>query len=156
MLETVSRDRPRHLPRVQRPGAIVEAGCGAVFRGSAARLRAAGATTARPRVTLAGNPALAMPPGNDPDAQRRTLGKYLRYSTVGLQFFLSILIFTGGGVWLDRKLGTEVVFTLLGLSLGFGGGLYSLYRDFFLKKEPPEDGENPTGRSPSPGGSSPL
>lgn len=36
-----------------------------------------------------------------------------------------------GGVWLDLRYGLMPLFTLLGLVLGFGAGLSSLYSDLF-------------------------
>ncbi|MBI4605829.1 MAG: AtpZ/AtpI family protein [Planctomycetes bacterium] len=76
------------------------------------------------------------------------MAKYLRYSHVGLQFFISVALFTGVGIWLDRRLGTVVLFTLLGLVLGFGGGVYSLYREFFPAPRP---GRKPGGGKDRPG-----
>jgi F0F1-type ATP synthase assembly protein I len=66
----------------------------------------------------------------DEEVQRSTLAKYLRYSHVGFQFFLAVGLLTAGGIWLDRRLGTVVLFTLLGLALGFAGGFLTLYREF--------------------------
>jgi F0F1-type ATP synthase assembly protein I len=62
------------------------------------------------------------------------LGRYLRYSHLGLQFIVSVGLPLAGGIWLDRKLGTVVLFTLVGLVLGFGAGLFSLYNELFRKK----------------------
>ena len=75
----------------------------------------------------------------DDEPKRNTLAKYLRYSHVGLQFFLAIAVCTGGGVYLDRSFGTVVLYTLLGLALGFAGGFYSLYREFFGKHSNEQD-----------------
>lgn len=67
----------------------------------------------------------------DTEREKDPLQKYLRYSHLGMQFFLSVALFTAGGLWLDRKLGTLVLFTLLGLAIGFGGGTYCLYGELF-------------------------
>ena len=83
-----------------------------------------------------------------PRTKRGSLQHYLRYSHLGLQFCISVALFTGLGVWLDRKLETVVVFTLIGLALGFGGGMYSIYKAVYgmswrRRGEPPrEDSEN--------------
>jgi hypothetical protein len=73
--------------------------------------------------------------GTEPDGlterEKDPLQKYLRYSHLGMQFFLSVALFTAGGLWLDSKLGTLVLFTLLGLAIGFGGGTYCLYSELF-------------------------
>ncbi len=53
----------------------------------------------------------------------------LRYAGLGVQLAVAIL---GGvllGQWVDRKAGTDGVFTMLGALLGFGGTLYSLIRE---------------------------
>jgi len=42
----------------------------------------------------------------------------------GFQFAFAILLFLGGGVLLDRWLGTRPVFTLLGVAIGLGAGFY--------------------------------
>ena len=82
-----------------------------------------------------------------PRPQRSSLQNYLRYSHLGMQFFVSVALFTGLGVWLDRILGTVVAFTLLGLALGFGGGTYSIYKAIFgearSSKRPNEGADRP-------------
>ena len=50
-----------------------------------------------------------------------------RYSGLGLQWALSILLFLAAGWWLDGKVGTAPLFTILGAFLGGGAGFYSLY-----------------------------
>jgi F0F1-type ATP synthase assembly protein I len=64
------------------------------------------------------------------------LQSYMRFSHLGLQFAMTIALLTGGGVWLDGKLGTMPLFTLIGLFLGFGAGFYHLYRAVFAGKKP--------------------
>jgi len=41
----------------------------------------------------------------------------------------TILVAVLVGQWVDRKAGTDGVFTLLGALLGFGGMLYSVIRE---------------------------
>lgn len=50
-----------------------------------------------------------------------------RHMGLGLAFALSILLFMGGGAWLDSELGTTPFFMLLGAAVGAGTGFYSLY-----------------------------
>lgn len=73
--------------------------------------------------------------------------KYLRYLGVGTEFFLTVALPTGAGVYGDRKLGTGVLLTLVGLALGFAAGVYRLWREVF-------PGEGPAAGGPSrpPGG----
>jgi len=60
-----------------------------------------------------------------------SLGKYLKYSHIGFQFLMCVGLPIAGGVWLDLRYGLMPLFTLLGLVLGFGAGLSSLYSDLF-------------------------
>ena len=53
----------------------------------------------------------------------------LRYAGLGVQLAITILVSVLLGQWVDRKAGTDGVFTILGALLGFGGTLYSLIRE---------------------------
>ncbi len=53
----------------------------------------------------------------------------LRYAGLGIQLAVTILVCVLLGQWLDRKMGTDGVFTILAPLLGFGGMLYSLIRE---------------------------
>lgn len=50
------------------------------------------------------------------------------YSTVGLEFALSILFGLFGGRWLDAKLGAHGVVTFIGLGFGIAAGCRAVYR----------------------------
>jgi len=50
------------------------------------------------------------------------------FAGIGIQFALVILVFTGAGIWLDRRLGTSPWLLILFVFLGAGGQFYSLYR----------------------------
>jgi F0F1-type ATP synthase assembly protein I len=52
----------------------------------------------------------------------------LRYAGLGIQLAATILVGVLLGQWVDRRAGTDGVFTILGALLGFGGTLYSLIR----------------------------
>ena len=65
------------------------------------------------------------------EPRKRPLARYLRYYHVGFAFFAAVGLFTWGGIKLDELLGTEVLFTLLGLAIGFGGGLRYLYTEVY-------------------------
>lgn len=58
----------------------------------------------------------------------RSLGAAGKYAGLGIQFAAAILLFLYGGQWLDRKLGTEPVFLLLGVFTGASAAFYSMYR----------------------------
>lgn len=51
-----------------------------------------------------------------------------RGAGAGVQFGAAIVVFTLGGLWVDRRLDTVPLFLLLGLGLGFTGGLIHLMR----------------------------
>jgi F0F1-type ATP synthase assembly protein I len=50
------------------------------------------------------------------------------FAGVGLQFAAALLVFVFVGQWLDRKFGTDALFTVAGAFLGGGGAFYSMYR----------------------------
>jgi F0F1-type ATP synthase assembly protein I len=58
------------------------------------------------------------------------------YAGIGLQFAALILVFVFAGQWLDKRLGTQW-FTVLGVFLGAGVGIWNMYRRFTadLRKE---------------------
>jgi ATP synthase protein I len=51
-----------------------------------------------------------------------------KYSTVGLDLALSILVGLFGGRYLDRKLGAGHWLTVIGLGLGIAAGVRSVWR----------------------------
>ena len=53
----------------------------------------------------------------------------LRYAGLGIQLAATILVGVLLGQWVDRRAGTDGVFTIVGALLGFGGTLYSLIRE---------------------------
>lgn len=75
------------------------------------------------------------PPDDDPIARFReraktgsSLGAAGKYAGLGFQFAASILLFLWIGQWVDRKLGTDGPFLLLGVFVGAGAAFYSMYR----------------------------
>jgi len=55
-------------------------------------------------------------------------GSLAKYGGIGLQFAVTLLLFLFGGQWLDRKLGTNPLFLMLGVFAGAGAAFYSMYR----------------------------
>jgi F0F1-type ATP synthase assembly protein I len=51
-----------------------------------------------------------------------------KHAGLGIQLAAAIIVFVFAGQWLDKKLGTEALFTILGAFLGFGGTMWSLIR----------------------------
>jgi len=58
----------------------------------------------------------------------------------GLTLALSVLLFLGGGAWLDSKLGTGPILLIVGAFVGAGAGFYSLY--FHIVIEPRRQAED--------------
>jgi F0F1-type ATP synthase assembly protein I len=50
------------------------------------------------------------------------------FAGVGIQFAVAILVFLFAGQWLDKRLGTNGLFTIAGVFIGGGGAFYSMYR----------------------------
>ena len=52
----------------------------------------------------------------------------MRYAGLGVQLAVSLLVFVFAGRWLDQKLGTGDILTVVAAFVGFGGTMYSLIR----------------------------
>lgn len=50
------------------------------------------------------------------------------FAGVGIQFAVAIVAFLFAGQWLDRRFGTESVFTLIGVFVGASAAFYNMYR----------------------------
>lgn len=54
---------------------------------------------------------------------------YVKYSGIAFQMIAIILVFTYGGVWLDKQVEIKIpVFTLIGILLGIALSLYQVFR----------------------------
>ena len=56
-----------------------------------------------------------------------------RFVGLGLTLALSVLLFLGGGWWLDGRLGTTPLFTLVGTFVGAGAGFYHIYLEVVVR-----------------------
>ena len=54
---------------------------------------------------------------------------WLRYTHLGIQYCLTLLLFVLGGLWADRRLGCEPLLTIVGALLGFGAATYLIVRE---------------------------
>lgn len=95
-----------------------------------------------------GVPRDPRPSGEDPLRQLAqhsggigSLGAAGKYAGLGLQFALSILLFLYLGQWVDRRIGTNGVFALVGAFLGFGAAFYSIYRSLMADQRREEEAE---------------
>jgi F0F1-type ATP synthase assembly protein I len=62
------------------------------------------------------------------------------FAGLGLQFAFAIVAFLFAGQWLDRRLGTDALFTIVGVFVGAGGAFYSIYRKVIaLQKKDDEE-----------------
>jgi len=50
------------------------------------------------------------------------------FAGVGIQFAVAIIAFLFAGQWLDRRVGTDGVFTLIGVFAGASAAFYNMYR----------------------------
>ena len=67
-----------------------------------------------------------------PDPGRRGTGG-MRYAGLGVQLAVSLLVFVWLGQWLDRRLGTGGLLTVVFAFIGFGGTMYWLIRSLIRK-----------------------
>jgi len=79
--------------------------------------------------------------GDDEEGRRsgpsEPLVALARFSGHGLTLAISTGMFLFLGWWVDGRLGTTPILTILGALLGAGAGFYSLLRDLMIR---PEDG----------------
>ncbi len=69
-----------------------------------------------------------MRPSEPPSERQRILRQLGRYTGFGLAWALSVLFFLLIGYWLDQRLGTLPLFTMVGAFVGAAGGFISLIR----------------------------
>src|SRR2546423_1718393 len=50
------------------------------------------------------------------------------FAGLGIQFAFAIVAFLFAGQWLDKRLGTNSLFTIVGVFVGAGGAFYNMYR----------------------------
>ena len=50
------------------------------------------------------------------------------FAGVGMQFAIAILVFLFAGHWLDKRLGSNGLFTIAGVFIGAGAAFFSMYR----------------------------
>lgn len=59
--------------------------------------------------------------------ERARLGAAGAAAGLGCAIVITLIVLIGGGVLLDRRLGTTPLFTLIGVALGLAGAGYQLY-----------------------------
>lgn len=76
--------------------------------------------------------------------------RYLRYSTVGLEMGLSVIIGLFVGQWLDARLGTEPWLLLVFLLFGMAAGFRSIFRLARHRHDNEDDAPPPPDAHPPP------
>ena len=71
---------------------------------------------------------MSNPPRPTPDPDTTSIGAAAKYAGLGFQLVGSILLFLYAGRWVDRRIGTEPLFLLLGVFTGLAASIYSMYR----------------------------
>jgi hypothetical protein len=89
--------------------------------------------------------------GGRPPGPSEPLVALARFSGHGLTLAISTGMFLFLGWWVDGRLGTTPILTILGAFLGAGAGFYSLLRDLMIRPEDEGGGEGPTPRGPDGG-----
>ena len=69
---------------------------------------------------------------------KRDRPSWLRYTSVGTEFFAVVLGFGLVGVWVDGRWGTKPWGVLIGAALGLIGGTYNLVRESLAAFQPPK------------------
>ena len=89
---------------------------------------------------------MALEPDESPEG--RGFGAGYAIVAAGFQLAFAVLVFLGAGVLVDRWLHTRPVFTLIGVLVGLGGGMYAFIQRVLA--------ESPgTRRRGGPGGGAP-
>ena len=78
-----------------------------------------------------------VPDGDDPAKSNQ----WLAFLNLGWLIMLNMLVFAGGGLWLDRRFRTAPWLLLTGVLLGFFGSGYTLLRA--VKKLEETEAKNP-------------
>lgn len=63
-----------------------------------------------------------------------------KYFAAGLRFAVGIVVFTLGGFWLDRRLGSIPLFTIVGAIGGTALSFISVYRQLTVDRDVDHDG----------------
>ncbi|HKP94929.1 MAG TPA: AtpZ/AtpI family protein [Fibrobacteria bacterium] len=69
--------------------------------------------------------------------------QWLAFLNLGWLIALNMLLFVGGGLWLDKHFGTTPILLLIGVFVGFFASGYTLYRA--VKKLEREEARKPHG-----------
>src|SRR6476620_4761146 len=68
------------------------------------------------------------------------------FAGVGMQFAMAIIVFLFAGQWLDKRLGTNGLFTIAGVFVGATAAFYNMYRKIIAAQKE-DDAERAARRS---------
>lgn len=75
------------------------------------------------------------------------------FAGVGFQFAFAILAFLFAGQWLDKRLGTNGLFTIAGVFVGGGAAFYNMYRKISAAQRQDDEDRAKGGKVGPPDGS---
>jgi F0F1-type ATP synthase assembly protein I len=71
------------------------------------------------------------------------------FAGLGIQFAGAIILFLFAGPWVDKKLGTDGLFTIVGVFVGAGAAFYNMYRKVTAaQRRDDEERASQKGREP--------
>lgn len=68
------------------------------------------------------------------------------FAGVGVQFAVAIIAFLYAGQWLDNRLGTNGLFTIVGVFVGGGAAFYNMYRKISAAQRQDDEERRRNGR----------
>jgi F0F1-type ATP synthase assembly protein I len=91
--------------------------------------------------------------GKDPGDTKSPLLEVARFSGHGLTLALAMGVFLLAGWWLDGRLGTTPLLTIVGALVGAGGGFYHILQHLlFFPRERAREAEQARGSGSGAGG----
>jgi len=72
-----------------------------------------------------------------PEPEPRPWRRYLRFSSLGIELGLAVMVGLIGGDWLDKQFGTKPWLMVAGLLLGLAAGFRSMLRALKQLNAPP-------------------
>jgi F0F1-type ATP synthase assembly protein I len=85
-----------------------------------------------------------MAPEPDDNAESRGFGAGYAIVAAGFQLAFAVLLFLGAGILVDRWLHTKPIFTLVGVVVGLGAGMYAFIVRV-IAESPPRPGSKNGG-----------
>jgi F0F1-type ATP synthase assembly protein I len=68
------------------------------------------------------------------------------FAGVGIQFAFAIIVFLYAGQWLDKRIGTNGLFTIAGVFIGAIAAFYNMYRKISAAQKQDDEERRERGR----------